>query len=144
LKNNPEAPRLKEAKLGKLEALIEMGQFDAAEKLAVEILGDKAFRGELAGKANLLLARIYRKQSEKAEGEANKLEFLKKSFAISTLVYIASASSPEVCAEGYWQAYLTAIDLGKQEIADNLFKEFMANTKLQNTEAYKKAAANAK
>ena len=144
LKNNPEAPRFKEAKLGKLEALIEMGQLEAAEKLAVEILGDKAFRGEFAGKANLLLARVYRKQSEKAEGEANKLELLKKSYGLCQRVYVGYQNFPEICAEGYWQAYLTAIDFGKKETADELLKEFMANTKLKNTEAYKKAAASDK
>jgi TolA-binding protein len=144
IERSPGSSRLKETTLGKLEAMIEVGQLKEAEKLASETVGDKAFRGEAAGKANLLLARTYRKQSEQADGVDDKLEFLKKSFAIATRVYIASASSPEVCAEGYWQAYLTAVDLGNKENADKILKEFLANTKLQNTEAFKKAAAIAK
>jgi TolA-binding protein len=144
LKNNPGMARFKEATLGKLEALIELGQLEKAEKLAIKTIDDRAFRWEAAGKANLLLARIYRKQSEKAEGVAEKMELLKKCFAICQRVYISSGNFPEVCAEGYWQAYLTAIDLGKKETADNTLKELLAHPKLQNTEAYKRAAANGK
>lgn len=144
LERNPGMFRIKETTLGKLEAMIEVGQLDEAEKLATETIGNKTFRGEPAGKANLLLARLYRKQSEKADGVDAKLELLKKSHAISQRVYVAYQNSPEVCAEGYWQSYQTAIDMGKKELADNTLKEFLANTKLQNTEFYKKAAAIAK
>jgi outer membrane protein assembly factor BamD (BamD/ComL family) len=65
--------------LMKLEAMIEMGQLEAAEKLGIQIVGDKRFRWEVAGKARLLLSRIYLKLSENADEVDAKLEFQRKS-----------------------------------------------------------------
>ncbi len=61
--------QIPDASLGKLQALVELDQLDAGEKLAEEIIGGgKEFRGETAGKASLLLARIYRRQAARAGG----------------------------------------------------------------------------
>ncbi len=46
LENNPGMSRFKETTLGKLQVLIELNKLEAAEKLALEIVGDKLFRGE--------------------------------------------------------------------------------------------------
>ena len=49
-------------------------------------------------------------------------------------------SLPEVCAEGYWQAYETAKEMGNQELADETLKTLREHPKLQNTERVKKLA----
>jgi tetratricopeptide (TPR) repeat protein len=140
LEQNPGQSRTKEMTLGKIEALIDVGRLDDAEKLATETIGDRSFRGEFAGKANLMLARVYRKQSEKATDAIAKLEILKKSQAICQRVYVTYKTSPDVCAEAYLQAYLAATDLGNKTGAAEIITELLANPKLKNTEAYKKAA----
>jgi len=140
LEENPGMSRFKETTLGKVEALIDLGQLEEAEKIALQIAGDKMFRGEGAGKAYILLGKVYRKQSEKASGTDAKLELSKKAHATYQRVYIAYQSLPEICAEGYWQAYETAKELGNTELADETLKAFLANPKLKNTERYKKAA----
>jgi tetratricopeptide (TPR) repeat protein len=140
LDTNPGMSRFKETTLGKLEALAALGQFEPAEKLALEIVGDKMFRGESAGKAYLILARIHRTQAEKAVGVDARLELLKKAYATYQRVYIAYQSAPDVCAEAYWQAYETATDMGNTTLADETLKTLAANPKLKNTARAKKAA----
>lgn len=134
LKNNPGMFRFKEATLGKLEAMTEMDQLEAAEKLAVQIIDDYKNRGEVAGEANLLLARIYLKQAEKANGEDAKLKCLKKAHSIYQRVYVVYQTSPEICAEGYLQAYKTLLLMGKKDLAEMTLKEFMEFIKLHNPE----------
>ena len=144
LDTNPGMSRFKETTLGKLEALAALGQFEPAEKLALEVVGDKMFRGESAGKAYLILARIYRTQADKAAGADAKSELLKKAHGTYQRVYIAYQSVPDVCAEAYWQAYETATDLGDTTLADETLKALAANPKLKNTARAKKAVELAK
>ena len=144
LDTNPGMSRFKETTLGKLEALAALGQFEPAEKLALEIIGDKMFRGESAGKAYLILAQIYRTQAEKAAGSDAKMELLKKAHATYQRVYIAYQSVPDVCAEAYWQAYETATALGDTTLADENLKTLAAHPKLKNTARAKKAVELAK
>lgn len=144
LETNPGMSRFKETTLGKLEALAALGQFEPAEKLALEVVGDKMFRGESAGKAYLILARIYRTQADKAAGADAKAELLKKAHGTYQRVYIAYQSVPDVCAEAYWQAYETATDLGDTTLADETLKALAANPKLKNTARAKKAVELAK
>lgn len=139
LESNPGMSRFKETTLGKLQAMTALGQLDEAEKLALEIVGDKTFRGETAGKAYIQLGEVYRKQSAKASGVDAKLELLKKAHATYQRVYIAYQSVPEVCAEAYWQAYETATELGNKELANETLKQLRENQKLKNTERFKKA-----
>ena len=143
LESNPGMSRFKETTLGKVQALTELGRLDDAEKIALQIAGDKLFRGESAGKAYILLGKVYRKQADKAAGEA-KLELLKKAHGTYQRVYVAYQSAPEVCAEAYWQAYETANELGNKELADETLKALAANQKLKNTERFKKANELAK
>ncbi|MEY4569643.1 MAG: hypothetical protein RLZZ398_1082 [Verrucomicrobiota bacterium] len=144
LDSNPGMSRFKETTLGKLEALAALGQFEPAEKLALEIIGDKIFRGESAGKAYLVLARIYRTQATKAASETDKTELLKKAHGTYQRVYIAYQSVPDVCAEAYWQAYETATDLGDTTLAGETLKTLAAHPKLKNTARAKKAVELAK
>lgn len=144
LESNPGMSRFKETTLGKLEALVALGQFEPAEKLSLEIVGDKMFRGESAGKAYLVLGQIYRKQADKAAGADAKTELLKKAHGTYQRVYVAYQSTPDVCAEAYWQAYETATDLGETALADETLKALAANPKLKNTVRAKKAVELAK
>ncbi len=146
LDKNPGMSRFKETTIGKLQAIIEIGDPKAlqeAEKFAKETVGDKSFRGEYAGKLYLLLGKIYRKQSEKADGPDAKIELLKQAYANYQHVYIAYKSTPEICAEAYWQAYETATEMGNKTYADENLQALLADPKLKNTERYKKASAGA-
>jgi len=131
--------RFKEAALGKLEALLDIDQLDAAEKLALESVGDKQFRGETAAKAYLQLARIYRKKAAKVEGE-EATRLLKKAHGTYQRVYVAYQAFPDLCAEGYWQAAEVAKDLGDEELSQQTLKALLDHPKLKNTEFYKRAA----
>lgn len=144
LANNPGMSRFKETTLGKVQALIELGRLDDAEQIALQIAGDKMFRGESAGKAYILLGKVYRAQAAKPGSHEAKLELLKKAHATYQRVYVAYQSTPEVCAEAYWQAYETATELGNKTLADETLKALAANQKLKNTGRFKKANELAK
>ena len=144
LETNPGMSRFKETTHGKLEALAALGQLEPAEKLALEIIGDKMFRGEWAGKAYLVLAQIHRTKAEKAVGTDAKMELLKKAHATYQRVYVAYQNVPDVCAEAYWQAYETATELGNTALADETLKQLAAHPKLKNTARAKKAVDLAK
>ena len=131
--------RFKETTIGKLQALVELGKDAEAEKLALEITGDKMFRGEFAGKAYIMLAGMLRKQAEKGMGEEAKLELLRKAHGYYQRVYVANQSVPEVAAEAYWQAYETAKELDDLTLASETLKALSINPKLKNTERAKKA-----
>lgn len=133
LKNNPGMSRFKETTLGLVEALAAVGRLEDAEKSALQIVGDKMFRGESAAKAYLLLGSITRKQAENAADVNEKLELLKKAHGYYQRVYVAYQSIPEVCAEGYWQAYETAKEMGNRELANDTLKTLREHPKLQNT-----------
>ncbi|MEI8037927.1 MAG: tetratricopeptide repeat protein [Verrucomicrobiota bacterium] len=139
LDNNTGMSKFKETTLGKLESLVELNRLEPAEKLALQIVGDKMFRGETAGKAYLLLAQVYRKQAAKATG-ADGVEFLKKAYAYYQRVYIAYQAQPEICAEAYWEAYETAKKMGESDLANENLKALSIHPKLKNTLLAKKAA----
>ena len=140
LENNPATSRFKETTIGKLEALVALEKLDDASKLALEIIGDKMFRGEFTAKSYVLMAQVFRAQSAKAAG-AEATELLKKAHGTYQRVYIAYQAFPDVCAEAYWQAYETAKQLGENELAEKTLKILKDHPKLQNTAQVKKAAA---
>lgn len=140
LTNNAAMSRFNEATLGKLEALTGLGKFDEAEKLSLEIVGDRQFKGETAGKAYLVLAQVYRKKATSLAGEEQK-EALKKAHAYYQRVYTAYRAFPEVCAEGYWGAYEVATELGEAQIATETLEVLKTNPKLQQTARGKQAQA---
>jgi tetratricopeptide (TPR) repeat protein len=139
LESNPGMSRFKETTLGKLEAMVALDQLEEAEKLGLQIVGDKMFRGETAGKAYLLIGKIYRKQAEKASGVDAKLELLKKAHGTYNRVIVAYQSTPDVCAEAYWQSHETAKELGDKELAEKALAELRANQKMKNTARFKEA-----
>ena len=138
--NNPGTSRFKEATVGQLEALVELGQLDEAQKLATATAGDKTFRGEFAGKALLLQGRIFRARAKKAETPEAKLDFYKQAHGTYNRVFTAYKSTPDVCAEGAWQAYETLLEMGNNELAEETLKTLVADPKLKNTERAKKAS----
>jgi len=138
LENSPGTSRFKEATLGKLESLVALGKFDEASKLALEIVGDKMFRGETSGKAYLLLGQAYRGLSAKAAGD-EATEFLKQAHGTYQRVYVGFQAHPDVCAEAYWQAYEVAKQLGNAELAEKTLTALKEHPKLQNTAPAKKA-----
>jgi tetratricopeptide (TPR) repeat protein len=142
LEKNPGTSRYKETTLGKLEALVALGKFDDGSKLALEIVGDKMFRGESAAKAYLLLGQAYRGMSAKAAGK-DATELLGKAHGTYQRVYVAYQAFPELCAEAYMQAYETAKQLGDDKLAEETLKALKDHPKLQNTAQAKKAATMA-
>ncbi len=144
LTNNPGTSRFKETTLGKLQALTEVGRLDDAEKIALQIAGDKIFRGEAAGKAYNLLGMVYRKQAEKSGNADAKLELLKKAHGTYNRVYTAYKSTPDVCAEAAWQAYETLTTMGDKALADETLRNLSIDPKLKNTARAKQAAELAK
>jgi tetratricopeptide (TPR) repeat protein len=137
--NNPGTSRFKEATIGKLEALVALGKLEDAEKLALATAGDKTFRGESAGKALLLMGQIYRQQADKAPDNA-KTDLLKKAYGTYNRVFTAYKSTPEIAAEGGWQAYETLKQMGDESLAAETLKTIAADQKLKNTERAKKAS----
>jgi tetratricopeptide (TPR) repeat protein len=138
--NNPGTSKFKETTVGKLEAMVALGQLDEALKLGLATAGDKTFRGESAGKVLVLIGEIYRKQAEKAADVDAKLELLKQAYGTYNRVFTAYKSTPEVCAEAGWQAYETLIEMGDKELAAETLKKIAEDPKLKNTERAKKAA----
>jgi len=122
-----------------LQALVDLEKYEDATKLALQTVGDKMFRGQSAGDAYMLLAKVYRKQAAKASGPEGT-ELLKKAHGTYQRVYVAYQGFPEVCAEAYWQAYETAKELGEETLAAETLKALAEHPKLKNTKPAKKAA----
>lgn len=141
LKNNKGTSKFKETTLAKLNALIELGEFDSARTLADEIVGDKNYRGELCGKALLLKGQSYRSEAAKAEpgsDEAKKL--LAQAHGVYQHIYVAYQGLTNVCAEAYWQAYETAKEMNEYTVASETLKALTTNPKLKNTMRAKEAS----
>ena len=102
------------------------------------MVGDKAFRGEAAAKAYLLLARVYRQQAAAQVGDKAR-ELLQKAHGTYQRVYVAYQLFPDICAEAYWEAYQTALDLGDEDLAGKTLKALKEHPKLSNTPHRKKA-----
>lgn len=141
LETNPGMSRFRETTIGKMQALLETGKLEDAKKLALATVGDKAFRGEFAGRAYLVLGQVYRAQAEKESGVDARIELLKQAHATYQRVYVAYQGVPEVCAEAYWQAAETAKQLGNSELEKETIKMLAEHPKLKNTERAKQAAA---
>ncbi|NJM37401.1 MAG: tetratricopeptide repeat protein, partial [Akkermansiaceae bacterium] len=139
LDDNPGMSRFKEANLGKMQAMIELGQLETAEKFGKEIVGDKSFRGETSAKIYLMLGRIQRELAKKASSPDKKKEHLSTAVALYGRPILASQAFPEVCAEAYWQAYETCLEQGDKAAADEYLDKLVNHPKLTNTSRYKQA-----
>jgi TolA-binding protein len=135
----PGMSRFREANLGKLEALVETGEYETADKLADNMIGDKAYRGEFAGKTYLLKALNLRRQAAKAAGIDASRDLQKQARAVYQRVQGAYKASPEVYAEALWQEYQTALDMHDDGNAQEIIKFLIAEPKIQNTSRIKDA-----
>jgi tetratricopeptide (TPR) repeat protein len=140
LEQNPGMSRFKEANLGKLNSMLALDQLEKAKVFALSIVGDKSFRGETAGKVYVILGKIYREQSKKAATAEAKMDLLATALATYKRVTSAYKSSPEVCAEAYWQAYETTMEQGDKKAADEYLTSLANDPKLINTQRSKQAA----
>ncbi len=138
LENNADKPRLKEATLGMLQALVELDKLKPATDLAHGMVGNKMFRGETAAKAYMQLGLIFRKQAVTAVGEEARL-FLTKAHEVYQRVYVAYQGFPEICAEAYWQAYLVLKELKDDVQAQETLKALAKHPKLKDTARAKQA-----
>jgi tetratricopeptide (TPR) repeat protein len=138
LTNIPGMSRFKEASYGKLVALRDLEKYDEAEKLALQIAEDRAFRGPYVAKAYMILAEVLRKKATKQDTKGS-IETLKKAHGYYQRVYVAYQKEPEICAEAYWGAYETANDLGDKKLAEETLKQLKEHPKLKDTEYAKKA-----
>ena len=143
LDTNPGMSRFKETTLGKIEALIALDRLEDADKFGNQIVGDKMFRGESAGKAYLLLGRVYRKQAEKESDVDKRIALYMKAYGTYQRLCVAYKGTPEICAEAYWQAYETANEMGKKAEADEMLNVLKTDPKLKNTSRFKKAMTDA-
>ena len=138
LTNIPGMSRFKEATYGKLVALRDLEKYDEAEALALQIAGDRSFRGSYVAKAYMILADVLRKKATKQDTKGS-IETLKKAHGFYQRVYVAYQKEPEICAEAYWGAYETAKDLGDSKLAAETLKQLKEHPKLKDTEYAKKA-----
>lgn len=125
--------RFKEANLGKLEALVELGQEKLAEDLGNEMVGNRMFRGEPAGRAYILMGLNYRRQAKKAPDIDASRELLKKAHFTYQRVQSAYKGFPEVCAEAFWQDYETALELHDDKLAGEILELLSTLPKLEKT-----------
>ncbi len=138
LTNIPGMSRFKEATFGKLVALRDLEKYDEAEALALQIAGDRAFKGVYVARTYMIYADVLRKKAPKQDTKAS-IETLKKAHGFYQRVYVAYQKETEICAEAYWGAYETAKDLGDTKLAQDTLKQLKEHPKLQETEYAKKA-----
>ncbi len=131
--------RIKEAMLGKLESMVELEQFDDAEKLAEEIIGDKSFRGEPIAKAYILRAKAYRKKAAKETNVDARIELFKRAYALYNTVILKFKANPVICAEAAWQGYECALEMGNREEAGKMLNFLRTDPKLKDTPRQKEA-----
>jgi len=136
--NIPGMSRFKEATYGKLVALRDLEKYDEAEKLALEMAGDKAFRGTYTYRSYMVLGEVLRKRATKQDTKAS-IETLKKAHGYYQRVYLTAGKEPEIAAEAMWGAYEAAKELGDTKLADETLKQLKENPKLKDTEFQKKA-----
>ena len=139
LVNNQGTSRFRETTLGKLQALIDLGKFEDARTLAQQIMDDKAFHGEMAGKAYLMFAGCYRVEAALAPDATDTVELRRKAYATYQRIYITYQNLPEICAEAYWQAYETTKELHEDSLAADNLRVLAKHPKLQATQRSKDA-----
>jgi len=139
LENNAGTSRLKEATLGKLEAMYELGQIKEVEELADKIIKDRAFKGGPAvPKAYIIWADATRKKAVN-QPPAESIETLKIAYARYERVWRAYQRETDLFARSLWGSYEVAKDLGNTELQQQCLKALTDNPKLANTEEAKKA-----
>lgn len=130
--------RFREANIGRVEALAKLGKLDEAEKQAIELLGDRSFRGEPAGQLYLLTGDIFRTRAA-SKGGSEKEEQLKKANGYYQNAYARFKAYPEIAAEGLLRSAEVLKELNLNAEAEDTMKILRENEKLRNTPAFKRA-----
>jgi tetratricopeptide (TPR) repeat protein len=138
LEKNNGTSMFKEATLGKLQALVGLKKDDDAEKLALEMVGDKAFRGETSGRAYLALADVYDHRAE-AVTDNTVLGLYAKENGYLQRVYLAFKSWPELAATAMLRSGDISKKLGHLDEAKAVWKMLAEDPKLANTKEAEEA-----
>ncbi|QJE97564.1 tetratricopeptide repeat protein [Luteolibacter luteus] len=139
LENNNGTSRFKEATLGKLEAMYDLGQNKEVVELADKIIKDRSFKGGPAvPKAYIIWADTERKIA-KDQPPSESIATLKAAYARYERVWRAYQRETDLFARSLWGSYEVAKDLGNNELEQQCLKALAENPKLQNTEEAKKA-----
>lgn len=129
LVNNAGTSRFKEATIGKLEALRDLGKFDEAEKLAVKIAGDRAFRGPSIPKIYIILGDSMRMKAKKVSAEEGA-EILRQAHGYYQRAYTGYQRELDLTAEAYYKACEVLKEIGNTELYQETLKQFLAHPKL--------------
>ncbi len=138
IEKSPGMSRFKEATVGKFEALIQLGKLDEAEKLGLEILGDKQFKGESQGHTYLLLGDLFKARGASKTG-SEKDEQLLKANGYYVNAFARFKAFPDIAAEGLLRSYKVLTELGKTEEATQTINGLKNNPKFEKTPAFKEA-----
>jgi TolA-binding protein len=138
IENNPAMSKFGEATVGKLEALEKLGKLDDAEKLGVQMLGDKQFKGESSGKAYLLLGDVFQARGKTLSG-SDKEEALKKANGYYINAFARFKAYPEIAGSGLLNSYKVLTELGLADDAAQQLKNLTDSPKFEKTQARKEA-----
>ena len=134
LEEIPGMSRYREATVGKLEALTKLGKLDDAEKLGLEVLGDRGFKGESSGQAYLLLGDVYKAKASTKTG-SEKEEDLRKANGYYINAFARFKAFPEIAADGLLRSYTVLTELGESDAAKQTLDGIIQNPKFDGTKA---------
>lgn len=141
LESNTGTSRYKEATIGKLEAMYELGQIKEVEELADKIIKDRSFKGgPTIPKAYLIWGDATRKKAA-TQSATESIATLKIAYAYYERVWRAYARETDLFAKALWGSYEVAKDLGNTELQQQCLEALTSNPKIENTEEAKKAKA---
>ena len=129
---------MREANIGKVSALLKLGKLEDAEKAALALLGNRAFKGEPAGEVYLLLGDIFHATAT-TKGGGDKEEALKKANGYYQNAFARFKAYPEIAAQGLLRSYKTFKELGLSQEAEDTLKILRENDKLENTKGREEA-----
>lgn len=139
LENNNGTSRFKEATLGKLEAMYELGQNKEVVEEADKIIKDRSFKGGPSiPKAYIIWADTERRIA-KTQPPTESIATLKAAYARYERVWRAYQRETDLFARSLWGSYEVAKDLGDTTLQQQCLKALAENPKLENTEEAKKA-----
>jgi tetratricopeptide (TPR) repeat protein len=123
----PGSSRFRDAYIGQFEALMKLGKLDEAEKLGIELLSNRDFKGEPGGQVYLLLGDLFRTKSKTGEKEEN----LRKANGYYVNAYARFKAFPQIAAEGLIRSIATLEELGDAEGAATTRKILEENPKFE-------------
>jgi tetratricopeptide (TPR) repeat protein len=123
----PGSSRFRDAYIGQLEAMIRLNKLPEAEKLGLELLGNRDFKGEPGGLVYLLLGDLFVARSTTGEKEEN----LRKANGYYQNAYARFKAYPEIAAKGLVRSAATLDQLGETAAAEEVRKILEENPKFE-------------